>query len=145
MTFDRETSAGYLVNHLARLLTWQIEQRLNPLGLRIGAFPALLHLWETDGLTQKDLVDRLSIEQPTMAATLARMERDGFIRRAQDENDGRMQRIWLTPKAKALEGPATAAATGLNALALGDLTPQEAAAFLEMMQRIIGRLHRPQS
>lgn len=145
MTFDRDSSAGYLVNHLARLLTWQIEQRLNPLGLRIGAFPTLLHLWETDGLTQKDLVDRLGIEQPTMAATLVRMERDGFVRRVKDENDGRMQRIWLTPKARALEGPATAAAASLNELALSDLSPQEAAAFLDMLRKTIGRLHRPET
>lgn len=145
MSFDHDSSAGYLVNHLARLLTWQIEQRLNPLGLRIGAFPALLHLWETDGLTQKDLVDRLGIEQPTMAVTLTRMERDGFIRRAKDENDGRMQRIWLTPKARALEGPATAAATSLNAMALNDLSPQEVATFLDMLHRIIGQLHRTQA
>lgn len=142
MSFDPESSAGYLVNHLARLLTWHIEQRLNPLGLRIGAFPALLHLWATDGLTQKDLVDRLGIEQPTMAATLARMERDGLIRRTRDSVDGRMQRVWLTPKARALEEPATTAATNLNRLALSDLSPEETRDFLAMMTTMISRLQR---
>lgn len=142
MGFDRDSSAGYLVNHLARLLAWHIEQRLNPLGLRIGAFPALLHLWETDGLTQKDLVGRLGIEQPTMAATLARMERDGLIRRTKSDADGRVQRVWLTEKARAMEGPATTAATHLNHDALRDLSDAETVAFLALLRRVIAPLER---
>jgi DNA-binding MarR family transcriptional regulator len=84
MTFDRDSSAGYLTNHMARLFAHHLDEKLRPLGLRLGAFPALLHLWETDGLTQKDLVERLGIEQPTMAATLTRMERDGLVTRDKD-------------------------------------------------------------
>ncbi len=130
MTFDRKNSAGFLVNHLARLLTQEIQARLSPLDLAVGAFPALLELWEEEGLTQKQLVERLDIEQATMANTLSRMERDGLIRRSRDEVDGRIQRIWLTDRGRALEAPAKAGAVEVNELLRGNLGDSECEQFL---------------
>ena len=122
MKFNKDQSAGYLANHMARLFARGLTARIRPLGLTTGTFPALLELWEADGLTQKQLVERLDIEQATMANTLARMERDGLIRREKDENDGRVQRVWLTDRARELRDPATEAAMAENteALASGD-------------------------
>lgn len=140
MTFSKDTSAGYLVNHMARLFARALSQRINPAGLTTGAFPALLELWEGDGLTQKELRERLDIEQATVANTLARMERDGLIRREQDEHDGRVQRIRLTALAQAKKEEAIAAAAEVNAVALNGLSPEEEAAFLATMHKVIGQL-----
>jgi DNA-binding MarR family transcriptional regulator len=141
MRFSKDSSAGYLVNHLARLFARELQERIKPLGLSTGTFPALLVLWESDGLTQRELIARLDVEQPTMTNTLSRMERDGLIRRAKDPADGRAQRIWLTESARALEGPATAAAEAVNARALERLTPEERAAFLGLVRKVIAGLH----
>lgn len=137
MVFDRSQSAGYLANHMARLFARALAARLRPIGLGIGAFPALLQLWESDRLTQRDLVERLDIEQPTMANTLARMERDGLIRRTADEADARSQRIYLTAKGRALEAPAKAAAEDLNASVLAALSDSERGQFLDLMRKVI--------
>ncbi|WP_040672078.1 MarR family winged helix-turn-helix transcriptional regulator [Rhodobacter ferrooxidans] len=145
MDFDRDASTGYLVNLLARLLAKQLEARIKPHGLALGAFPALLHLWENDGLTQKDLVDRLGIEQPTMAATLARMERDGLVTRQKDEADARVQRVRLTPRARALKQVAIAEAAEVNALALSGLEPGEQRQFLENLRQVITALQPPKA
>lgn len=135
--FKRNTSAGYLANHMARVFALALDAELQPLGLRLGAFPALLLLWEGDGLTQRDLVRDLDIEQPTMAATLTRMERDGLIRRSRDETDGRAQRIRLTARGRALEAPAKAAAQRVNAIALRGFAESERDDFLQAMRRVI--------
>lgn len=135
--FERDTSAGYLANHMARVFALALDAELHQLGLRLGAFPALLLLWENDGLTQRDLVQALNIEQPTMAATLTRMERDGLIRRSRDETDGRAQRIRLTARGRALEAPAKAAAQRVNAIALRGFAEPERAAILQSMRRVI--------
>lgn len=140
MEFERDASAGYLVNLMARLFARQLEARLRRQGLALGAFPALLHLWDEDGLTQRDLVARLGIEQPTMAATLARMERDGLVTRKTDKADARVQRVRLTAKARALQGPAEAEAAAVNAAALRGLTAAEGAAFLAAIHRVIANL-----
>ncbi|MBN8631398.1 MAG: MarR family transcriptional regulator [Rhodobacterales bacterium] len=140
MTFERKTSAGYLVNHMARLFARHLEARLKAQGIALGAFPALLHLWEQDGLTQRDLVERLGIEQPTMAATLSRMERDGLITRQRDPGDARAQRIHLTDHARGLRAAALAEASAVNDIATGTLTAAEREQFLAITSRIIAAL-----
>ena len=107
------------------------------MGLTTGTFPALLELWERDGLTQKELVTRLGIEQATMANTLARMERDGLIIRSRDSVDGRVQRVWLTPRARELHDPAVAAANAENAAALRSLSDDERQQFIALMRKVI--------
>lgn len=142
MSFDRKRSAGYLANHLARLFARAIYARIRPLGLSPGTFPAMLELWAEDGLTQRDLVQRLDIEQATMANTLARMERDGLVKRSKDAHDGRVQRVWLTAAGRALEAPAIAAAEAVNSEALAVLPAHERQKFRDAMAQVIAGFHR---
>ncbi len=137
MTFLKSDSAGYLVNHVSRIFARGLAARIAPLDLTIGTFPALLELWERDGLTQKQLVERLHIEQATMANTLSRMERDGLILRKKDPTDGRVQRVWLTQRARDLQGDATAAAMDQNTETLKGLTEQEQRDFIQLMKKLI--------
>ena len=137
MTFSKDDSAGYLINHMARIFAQGLTARIRPLGLTIGTFPALLELWQGDGLSQKQLVARLGIEQATMANTLNRMERDGLITRRKDPEDGRSQQVWLTDQARALRDPAIAAAEGVNRDLLSALTPDETGQLLALMRKVI--------
>jgi len=142
MAFDRKSSAGYLANHMARLFAAGLGRRIAPLGLAPAQFMTLLELWEEDGLTQRDLVERLDVEQATMANTLKRMERDGLIERRAHDTDKRARVIALTGKAKALREPALAAAQAQNAEALAGLSDTERAEFTALMQRVIGAMRR---
>lgn len=140
MAFDRTTSAGYLVNHLARLFARAIHREIKPLGLSPGTFPVMLELWAEDGLSQRHLVERLNIEQATIANTLVRMERDGLIKRAKDPCDGRAQRIWLTEVGRTLRDPAIRAAQSVNAQALSPLSEEEREIFLATLPKLIAHM-----
>ncbi|ETA53377.1 MarR family winged helix-turn-helix transcriptional regulator [Ponticoccus alexandrii] len=140
MTFDKTTSAGYLVNHMARLFAGALRDSVAELGLTPGTFPAMLELWAQDGLTQADLTRRLDIEQATMARTLARMQRDGLILRRPDPDDARRSLIYLTEHGRALHGPATDRAQQVNRRALAQLSPEERRAFINTAQRVIDAL-----
>ncbi|NIX75790.1 MarR family winged helix-turn-helix transcriptional regulator [Microvirga terricola] len=140
MSFDKDQSTGFAVNHMARLFASALGERIQPLGLTTGQFPILLELWREDGLTQKDLVARLDLEQATVANTLTRMERDGLILRKPNPEDGRSQRIHLTRTARALEAPATKAAQIVNDIALKSLTSDKRAMFLDLIGQVIGAL-----
>lgn len=136
MAFKKENSAGYLANHMARLFALGLQSRLKPLGLAPGQFMALLVLWEKDGLTQKELIARLDVEQATMANTLTRMERDGLISRRPHPQDGRAQSILLTQKARQIEQQAKAHALAQNKLALSALSVDERTQFLQTMAKV---------
>ena len=132
----REHSAGYLTNHVARLFAQALYERLLPHGVAPGQFPVLLLLWEEEELSQTDLAARLDIEQPTMANTLKRMERDRLIRRVADPNDGRRAVIHLTPKARLLTPVLTGLAREVNAIALSPFSQSERVQVIEMLTRM---------
>ncbi len=140
MAFDKQNSAGFLANHMARLFAHGLHQRIKPLGLAPAQFMVLLELWDEDRQTQKTLADHLDVEQPTMANTIARMIRDGLIVRIQHPNDKRAQCLILTNKARELEKPAKLAALEQNKMAYGDMDEGEQERFMGAMRVIIGNM-----
>jgi DNA-binding MarR family transcriptional regulator len=117
-----------------------LRARIAPWGVVPGQFAQLLALFEQDGLTQAELCERVRIEQPTMANTLARMERDGLVRRVPDPTDGRRASVLLTEQARRLEGALVGAARDVNVAATRGMTEDEIATFMVLMARIIDNL-----
>jgi DNA-binding MarR family transcriptional regulator len=138
----RHESLGYQVNHLARLLAQALGARIAEHGVVPGQFAQLLALFEEDGLTQRELCDRVQIEQPTMAKTLQRMERDGLVRSSPDPEDRRRTRITLTAHAKALQPKLTAAARVVNATATDGLSRADVDRYLKVTEHLIRNLER---
>ncbi len=125
---------------MARLFFEELRNHIQPLGIVPGQFPALLALWEQDGQTQKALVEKLDVEQATMANTLNRMERDGLVLRKDHPTDGRAKIICLTEKARSVRNEAYAAAAEVNDIALAELSSEERELFVDLMQRTIRAL-----
>lgn len=142
MKFDRQKSAGYLVNYTARLFAQALYRRIAPHGITTGQFPVLLMLWEQEGATQTQLAERLAVEQPTMANTLKRMERGGLIGRVPDPADRRQARVHLTERGRGLREVLTASARETNAVALAGLSAEETEQFLALARRVIRNLER---
>ena len=134
-TYRRETSAGYLINWAARLLVRSLERRLA--GGSAGTMPVFFALVDGKPATQSELARWAAVEQPTMANTLARMERDGLIARAPDPADRRSSVISLTPLGLGKAKLALKAAVETNTLALGALKPAERPVFLDLLKRLI--------
>lgn len=124
---------------MARLFAIELAQRLQPLGLATAQFAVLLELWDSDFATQKELVERLDLEQATVGNTLNRMERDGLILRKPHPQDGRSQIICLTAKARRLEVEATQHARSVNSEALATLTDAEREQLMELMRKVLER------
>lgn len=136
----RDGSAGYMTNWAARLFARAIDRRLKPLGLSSAHMPIMFALGSGREMSQKALAQAASIEQPTMAATLSRMERDGLVRRRPDPGDRRAMLFSLTPQAAEKADAVQAAAVEVNARALAGLAPQERDAFLGMLARVVAGL-----
>jgi DNA-binding MarR family transcriptional regulator len=140
--FERRASAGYLTNWAARLFARAIDRRLAALGVSSGQLPVFFALGRGEALTQADLARAAAIEQPTMAATLNRMERDGLIARTPDPADRRRVLITLTPKALGLAPQVLGAVEAVNAKALADMGPQAQDGYVAALQLVIQALER---
>jgi MarR family transcriptional regulator, transcriptional regulator for hemolysin len=135
---DTATSIGYLTNLAGRLLVRALERRLN--GGSAGPMPVFLALGDGKALPQKELARFAAVEQPTMANTLARMERDGLIAGEPDPNDRRSTLLRLTAEGRERAESAMLAAGQTNVLALSALKPAERPVFIDMLKRVIARL-----
>ena len=140
MPLKRETSAGYLTNLAARWFGRIVEDDLRPIGVWSGYLPVFFALAECGALNQKALAQDAEIEQPTMAATLARMERDGLIGRRPDPKDKRSALISLTPAALRKLPAVEAAVAAVNARALASLSPAERKQLLAALAKIVEAL-----
>lgn len=136
-------SPGFVTNLMARKFAAALQNDLRDLGIAPAQFMVLVEMLEGDGLTQRELVDRLEVEQATMANTLARMERDGLIQRAPSESDGRARLVFVTPKGKEMRDAAMILAQDVNNRATRDLTPDEAKTYLTLTKKMVEALKRP--
>src|ERR1700686_1642833 len=81
---------GLLLFGTARAWRTKLDQRLRPLGLSQGKWRTLIHLSQGgDNLTQKEIAERMGIEEPTLAGLLNRLQHDGWIERRESPNDRR--------------------------------------------------------
>jgi len=140
MFYERSRSSGYMTNWAARLFARAIDLRLKPLGLSSGQMPVMFALARGEALSQRALAEFAAIEQPTMAATLARMERDGLIEKRPDENDRRSWLYCLSEAGRAKSIEVREAGQAVNAAALAGLSPAERDAFLTALGKVVANL-----
>jgi MarR family transcriptional regulator, transcriptional regulator for hemolysin len=140
MQFRREHSSGYLTNWAARLFARAIDKRLGPMGLSSAYMPVFFALASGEALSQKALAERAAVEQPTMANTLKRMERDGLVARRPDPRDGRASLVSLTPDAVAKLKGVQAAGHEVNDTAMGPLSSNEREQYRKLLLKVIGAL-----
>ena len=77
-------------------LTKAYKPLLDPLKLTYPQYLAMLVLWEGDGLTVKELGERLHLDSGTLTPLLKRLEAQGRLRRQRDARDERQVRVCLT-------------------------------------------------
>ena len=140
MASQRDRSIGYLTNLAGRLLVRTLSRELDGIGLSIGYMPVFVALGDGARMTQKDLAIQAMVEQPTMAATLSRMERDGLIARLPNPKDMRSALVSLTPAARAKMKDLAGAIETVTGLATAGLTKAEQAQYIALVDKIIASL-----
>ena len=119
-------------------MAYRLREALAPLGLQPAQAAALIEIGASEGLTQKQLVERLDVEQPGVARTLNGLEADGWISRRQLA--GRAQGLYLTDKARAVVPEAARITAEVNQAALGELSRTEGAHLIDRLGEVISSL-----
>ncbi|MEW5420301.1 MarR family winged helix-turn-helix transcriptional regulator [Amorphus sp. 3PC139-8] len=97
-----ETSIGYQIRTTHRLFQRYLQVKIEPYGVSLGMWYFLRVLWDEDGLTQRELSQRVGTMEPTTLTAIRAMERSGFIRRERQERDRRKINVYLTPKGRSM-------------------------------------------
>ena len=94
---------AHLVRDAARAYTRALQIRLAREDVPFGHWAFLRILWETDGLTQRELSDRAGVMEPTTFAAMKNMESLGYIERRQMPENKKNMYVFLTPAGRALK------------------------------------------
>lgn len=100
-TAEQDVSLHRLFLQIMRLYFHRNYERMDRLDIHPGQAPLLYELHKGDGLSQRELADRLLVRPSTITVTLRRLEKSGLVRRQADERDQRVSRVYLTDEGMA--------------------------------------------
>jgi DNA-binding MarR family transcriptional regulator len=129
-------SVGYLVRQTHRAFTRALQARIAPRGVSIGMWYFLRVLWQEDGISQRELSQRVGMMEPTTASALNNMERKGFVRRLRNRTDRRVVNVFLTERGRALRRELLPLAADVNDIAVRGLSVDE----LGRLRALLGKL-----
>lgn len=138
-----EESVGFLVRDLNRAIQRDIQLGIQGHGVPPGAWYFLRVLWEEDGLTQRELADRIGMREPTAVVALRGMEQAGWIARVRSQTDKRKVYLHLTPAGQALREELMPVAFEVNARATAGFSPDETRMFVALLRRARGHFDFP--
>lgn len=72
---------------------------LHPFGITYPQYLVLLALWEKDGLTVKEMGERLNLGTGTLTPMIKRMEANGWVKKERTNSDERKVYVFVQPKA----------------------------------------------
>ena len=97
--FDPYESLGFHCNLTYKAFVTVLRSRLEGTGISHVQYRALAHLMSRGPLSRSELADCLFITPATAVRLVDRMERDGWVVREKDLEDGRINRVVPTEKA----------------------------------------------
>jgi MarR family transcriptional regulator for hemolysin len=131
---------GHYFSRIARGMARIGDMRLRELGFATAQLPVLTALKDGAKLSQTELARWGKVEQPTMAQLLARMERDGIVRREPDPADRRSSLISLTERARAnLPAGRKILIQGNQDITRG-LSQDEVQTLLSLLERVLANI-----
>ncbi|MFE3172904.1 MarR family winged helix-turn-helix transcriptional regulator [Amycolatopsis sp. NPDC059090] len=143
MKSSETASLSQLINRASRALARDGDAALRPSGLRYAQVPVLASLSEGVALTQKELADASGIDQSSMAQLLARMDRDGLIRRTPHPHDARSRTITLAEECASRTAEARHQLAELDRRAVAGFTAEEIDSFRTLLIRVNENLEQP--
>lgn len=133
---------SHAIFRVARLHRMIGGQLLRPLGLHLGQELIMMHLWERGPQRQTDLVDLLDSDAATMARSVKRLEKAGFVRRRPCPQDKRAIIIEPTSASQALRSQVEQIWSELEDATTSALTPHQHAEALRSLQLVEDALAR---
>lgn len=119
-----------------------LEPRLAEHGISYAEFRLVgLLLGEPEGITQRELAERLGVRAATVSVALAQLEGRGVVERVADPDDARAKRVRVAGAVP--EMPAAARALGeLEGRALAGISKRDAAVAKRVLERVADNLER---
>jgi len=136
---------AHLVKDALRGLSRGLQMRLLEHSVSFGHWTFLRILWQTDGLTQRQLSEQAGLMDPTTFSALKAMEKLGYIARQKMPDNRKQVRVFLTPKGHALRDVLVPLAEEVNQIALAGVPIEDVSTTRRTLLTIIENLARDEA
>jgi DNA-binding MarR family transcriptional regulator len=106
-----------------------------PLGITYTQYIVFMVLWARDGLSVRELGERLYLDSGTLTPLLKKMQAAGYVRRVRSEEDERITRVFLTDAGRAMREKCREIPLQLSRSV--DFTPDEARTLYDLLYRFL--------
>ena len=136
---------AHLVKDATRALVRALQRRLARFGVPFGHWAFLRILWESDGLTQRELSREAGVMEPTTSGALKAMQSRGYIARRRLAGNRRKIHIFLTRKGRALQSKLVPLAEEVNRIAVRGVPARDVAATRRTLLAVLESLARDEA
>ena len=133
---------GFLIADINRLMRKEFDRRVRSLGVTRAQWLFIAYLVRQPGCTQSELAEAMQLEKITVSRQADRLERAGWIKRANHAADARAYRLQPSAKALRLYARLDERAAQLREDYLGGLSAARIAALLAGLAHIKTNLQR---
>lgn len=128
---------GFLLRRAYYSMRRRLTDELAPLGLTAEQYSVIYVLEERESLPQQAIAERLFSDPNTVVGILRRLEEAGWITRAPDPGDRRVQLVRLTPRGRRRRRRALEIAQVIKDRA----TEGVSQADMRVLRRVLGRIY----
>lgn len=138
--FDRQASVGWLLNVAANQAAKKFDLELKKQGFTRALWPALMCLWEEEGVTQSDISKKSKIENSTTTRILDKLVKMELVERRDDPNSRRTFRIYLTDEGRALKKVLLPIPVAVNEELMSPLAADEQQELIRLLQKLVAEV-----
>lgn len=125
---------------IAREHRKNVDKRISALGIHPSQHHLLMYLSGNSACTQNSIADAMEISAATVAVSLKKLEKGGYIEKRISPEDGRSNLIALTPKGEDVVIRSKQIFEETDRRCFDSLTEEELEQFHSIMERIINNL-----
>lgn len=131
---------GIILSKAAIRFKCEVGRRFKAYDVTPEQWVVLRRLWEKDGMTQKELAERLMKDQPNITRILDKLEQKGLIQRMDNVGDRRAFMVLLADEGRSLVETLFPIAQGIREDACRGLTEKELELLNVLLNKVLKNL-----
>lgn len=131
-------SAGYMIRATYLAVTAVLQDQLKAYKLTSPQWHFMREIWMQEGLSQRELSDRVGTAVSTTVSALRVLERRGLIYRESISSDRRISRVYLTEAGRRMRNNVLPVIKRINKIAIEDVSQRE----MKDLERILAKIRR---
>lgn len=125
---------------IMKLHRFILDERVKQTGVYRSQHQILMMLSDHSNVSQKEIAERLYVSTATIAVSVKKLEKGGYITRVVDQEDNRLNKLCLTEKGKYMVGHSREFFHNVEAQMFCDFSTEELSVMGQHLDRIYDNL-----